>query len=198
MPWRENVAEQHIKQAQALLNVKIDGDFGPQSLAALQRVVAQLDECMAQRDTVDDEAPTARTGSQELAAVNPTGFRLGKSSKNWLIGVHADLIKVVLRAEAITTIPFAVIEGVRTLERQKELFAQGASKTMNSRHLTGHAVDIAPLIDGKVSWHWPHYRELEPVIKRAAADVRVAVDWGGDWTSFKDGPHWELRRSVYP
>jgi hypothetical protein len=192
------VAEEHIKQAQVLLGVDVDGKFGPDSLAGVQRVVAQLDECMAQRDSADEAADTVPTGSQELAAVNPTGFRLSKSSKNCLIGVHADLIKVVLRAEAITTVPFAVIEGMRTLERQRELVEKGASRTMNSRHLTGHAVDIAPLINGKVSWHWPHYRELEPIIKRAAAEMRVQVDWGGDWTSFKDGPHWELRRSVYP
>ena len=68
---------------------------------------------------------------------------------------------------------------------------------MNSRHLTGHAVDIAPYVHGEVSWHWPHYHVLAPVVKECAADLGVEIEWGGDWTRFKDGPHWQLPWSVY-
>jgi peptidoglycan L-alanyl-D-glutamate endopeptidase CwlK len=96
------------------------------------------------------------------------------------------------RAIATTDIDFTVLEGLRSLERQKKLVASGASKTMRSRHLTGHAVDIAPLVDGKVSWDWPIYHRLAPTIKKAAQDVGVKIEWGGDWRSFKDGPHWQL------
>ena len=59
-------------------------------------------------------------------------------------------------------------------------------------------MDIAPLIDGKVSWHWPHYYTLAEAVKQAAKDVGVAVEWGGDWKSFKDGPHWQLPWAKYP
>jgi len=87
---------------------------------------------------------------------------------------------------------------MRTLARQKKLVASGASKTMNSRHLTGHAVDIAPLVGGKVSWEWPLYHRLAPIVKQAALDEGVRIEWGGDWRSFKDGPHWQLPWRDYP
>lgn len=123
-----------------------------------------------------------------------------------LKGVHPDLVKVLVRAAAITDVPFKVTEGLRTVARQKQLVASGMSQTMNSRHLTGHAVDIVPVVDlnkdGKVStdemYSWPLYYKLAKVMKQAAKDVGVAVEWGGDWKSFKDGPHWQLPFSKYP
>ena len=125
-------------------------------------------------------------------------FTLSQKSKGLLKGVHPDLVKVVNRAIQITDIDFTVLEGLRTVERQKELVKKGASKTMNSRHLTGHAVDIAPVVNGQVSWDWPLYHRLAKVVKQAAKDVGVTIEWGGDWKSFKDGPHWQLPFSKYP
>jgi len=78
------------------------------------------------------------------------------------------------------------------------LFAQKATKTMNSRHLTGHAVDLAPMLGGKVSWDWPLYHRLAKTVKAAAAAEKVPITWGGDWRTFKDGPHWELPWKEYP
>jgi peptidoglycan L-alanyl-D-glutamate endopeptidase CwlK len=98
----------------------------------------------------------------------------------------------------MSDLPFMVLEGLRTPARQKQLVAKGASKTMRSRHLTGHAVDIAPLLGGKVSWDWPLYHRLAPIVKRAAAAENVPVEWGGDWRTFKDGPHWQLPWAKYP
>lgn len=125
-------------------------------------------------------------------------FHLGQRSRQRLEGVHPDLVRVVERAIATTPIDFTVLEGRRTLARQRELVAAGASRTMNSRHLTGHAVDLAPLIAGKVRWDWPLFHQLAPVIKAAAAAEGVPIRWGGDWRTFKDGPHWELPRARYP
>ena len=125
---------------------------------------------------------------------NKPKFQLGATSLARLKGVHPDLVKVVKRAIESTPIDFTVLEGLRTKERQKQLVAKGASKTMNSRHLTGDAVDIAPLVDGKVTWDWKYYNQLAPVIKQAAKELGVKVTWGGDWKSFPDGPHWELPR----
>jgi peptidoglycan L-alanyl-D-glutamate endopeptidase CwlK len=116
-----------------------------------------------------------------------------RSEKN-LTGVHEDLVKVVRRAAEITDLDFIVIEGLRTKERQAQLFEKGATRTMNSRHLTGHAIDIAPVIGSEIRWDWPLYHKLAKIIKQAAVDVGVSVKWGGDWVSFKDGPHWELPR----
>ena len=115
-----------------------------------------------------------------------------------LDGVHADLVRVVKRAAATSNIDFTVLEGLRTLERQKTLVARGASKTMKSRHLTGHAVDLAPFVDGQVVWAWPLYHKLAVIVKAAAKDENVPIEWGGDWRSFKDGPHWQLPWGTYP
>ena len=123
-----------------------------------------------------------------------------------LHGVHPDLRRVMDRALQAAPFAFVVTEGLRTLARQTELVRIGASRTLDSRHLTGHAVDLVPYVDidkdGKVEveemYAWPLYHKLAPVIKAAAANEKVAIVWGGDWRSFKDGPHWELDRRVYP
>lgn len=119
-----------------------------------------------------------------------------RSEKN-LNGVHPDLVKVVRRAAEITTVDFLVTEGLRTLERQKQLVEAGASQTMNSRHLTGHAVDLAAVIGTEVKWDWPLYYKLADAMKAAAKELGVPLVWGGDWKSFKDGPHFELDRNTY-
>lgn len=124
-------------------------------------------------------------------------YKLGTRSLARLEGLHPDLVAVVKLAIQRTPIDFTVLEGMRTVERQRKLVDTGASQTMNSRHLTGHAVDIAPLINGKVSWDWPLYHQLAPAIKRAANDLGVEIEWGGDWKSFKDGPHWQLPWNTY-
>jgi len=123
---------------------------------------------------------------------------LGQRSLSRLEGVHPDLVRVVKRAAAMSDLDFTILEGLRTTDRQRQLVKQGASKTMNSRHITGHAVDIAPLIAGKVAWDWPLYHKLAKTIKAAAVAEKVALTWGGDWRSFKDGPHWELSWKSYP
>ena len=125
----------------------------------------------------------------------PSRFRLGATSQARLKGVHADLVKVIEEAIRRTPIDFTVLEGLRTKERQKQLVAKGASKTMNSYHITGHAVDVAPLVDGKVTWDWTYYRQLAPVIKQVAKELGVNITWGGDWKSFPDGPHWQIPRA---
>lgn len=125
-------------------------------------------------------------------------YKLGTLSLSRLNGVHPDLVRVVKRAIEITDVDFTVLEGLRSLDRQKTLVASGASKTMNSRHLTGHAVDLAPVVDGKVSWDWPLYHRIAKAMKQAAKELGVPVEWGGDWKTFKDGPHWQLPWKKYP
>jgi len=113
-----------------------------------------------------------------------------------LAGVHPDLVRVISRAREAAD--FIVTEGLRTEARQRQLVAAGASQTMHSRHLTGHAVDLAALVDGAVRWDWPLYDRLALVVKRAAVEEEVAIVWGGDWPKFRDGPHFELDRRRYP
>ncbi len=135
-------------------------------------------------------------------------FVLSKKSLSKLEGVHPNLVKVVLRAIEITETDFTVTEGLRTLARQKELFAKGFSKTMNSNHLQkadgyGHAVDLYPYVKGQIVNDWnvswltkeeskKAWDDVSGSMKRAAAELGVAIQWGGDWKSIKDGPHYEL------
>ena len=125
-------------------------------------------------------------------------FILGTRSVAKLKGVHPDLIRVVARAILITPVDFVVTEGLRTLARQKELLAAGATTTLKSRHLTGHAVDLAPVVGATVRWDWPMFDMLIPAVKRAADECGVACEFGYDWTRFRDGPHVQLNWGQYP
>ncbi|MBV5311538.1 M15 family metallopeptidase [Chromatium okenii] len=124
-------------------------------------------------------------------------FHLSTRSLNNLIHVHPDLIGVVELAIQKTPVDFCVTEGLRSPERQARLVKAGASKTLKSRHLTGHAVDLAAIVDGKIRWDWPLYFKIAEAMKAAAKEENVSIVWGGDW-KMKDGPHFELSRKVYP
>lgn len=140
--------------------------------------------------------------------------------------VHAQLAIVVYLAAEKSPIKINVIEGVRSERRQAELVRTGASKTMHSRHLTGHAVDLAPMIDGHVRWDWPLFYPIAAAMRHAAIKLAVPIRWGGVWDRelsdlpdtadaiqdaqsdyvsrerlaghrvFLDGPHFEIPRSA--
>lgn len=146
-------------------------------------------------------------------------FKLSKKSLTNLVGVKEPLVKVVQRAIELTSIDFVVIEGLRTVKRQQELVNQGASQTMNSKHITGNAVDLAAWL-GTVRWELPLYFKLADAMQQAAIELDVGIKWGGAWSvpdvrlyrgtmeqahneyvalrrsegrkAFIDGPHWEL------
>ena len=119
-------------------------------------------------------------------------FSLSQRSKTRMEGVDSRLVRLVEQAIKETTVDFAVTEGLRTPERQQQLVNDGFSHTMKSKHLTGHAVDLVAIIDGKVSWEKQHYPEIAKAMKKAAADQKINIRWGGDFKSFFDGPHFEL------
>lgn len=125
-------------------------------------------------------------------------FRLSNRSLSRLDGVHTHLVEVVMEAIRRTEVDFAVLEGLRTLDRQKQLVASGASTTMNSRHLTGHAVDLGAYVDGEIRWDWPLYYKIADAMFEAAEHCGVDLVWGGHWKSFPDGPHYELNWKSYP
>jgi len=133
-------------------------------------------------------------------------FNLGPKSRLKLNGVHKDLVAVVEKAITISSKDFTVIEGLRSIERQKQLYAAGKSKTLNSRHITGHAVDLAPWptngdfdSDGILNIaDWDEYYPIADAMKEAAEDLGVSLEWGGDWKGFPDGPHFQLSHKVYP
>lgn len=151
-------------------------------------------------------------------------FKLSSRSLGRLAGVHDDLVSVVERAIQITEVDFTVLEGLRSQSRQKELFASGATTTMNSRHLTGHAVDLGAWVTGGIRWDWPLYHKIAAAMKQAADELGVAIEWGAAWSRhlsdypdadtaseeyikerqsqgrkpFLDGPHFQLPWSEYP
>lgn len=124
-------------------------------------------------------------------------YKFGAKSLEKLSTVHPDLQR--LFKEVITNSPydFSITEGVRSLERQKELYDAKKSTTMNSRHLTGKAVDIAVIVDGKITWDIRTYKAVADHIKAIAKLMQIPIVWGGDWKSFVDGPHFELDKKVY-
>jgi len=120
-------------------------------------------------------------------------YKLSNKSLSKLEGVNSSLVQVVKRAIELTTIDFGVTEGLRTVERQKELFAAGKSQTMKSKHIVGRAVDLVAMPNGRVSWEWKYYIHIATAMKEAAKELAVDIEWGGDWVSFKDGVHFQLK-----
>jgi peptidoglycan L-alanyl-D-glutamate endopeptidase CwlK len=121
-------------------------------------------------------------------------FKLSKKSLAKLDEVNPDLQKLVKNAIGLSTIDFGISEGMRTKERQQLLYNSGKSQTMNSRHLTGHAVDVYAWKDGAVSWEFEDYETINVAFSQAAKLTNIPYVWGGSWKSFKDGPHFELKR----
>ena len=152
-------------------------------------------------------------------------FSLGAKSLQELNGVHEDLVRVVKRAIELTVQDFSVHDGIRTLEEQKKLVLNGASQTLDSRHITGHAVDLVPYVNGKLRWEWDPIYRIADAVRLAAKELSIPIRWGGAWDinftdssehtselvsayvdkrksaglkAFIDGPHFELPKSKYP
>lgn len=125
-------------------------------------------------------------------------FTLSDRSLGRLKGVHPGLVEVVKRAIQLTSTDFTVVEGVRSLERQKHNVAKGVSQTMKSRHLIqddgyGHAVDLAPLAGKEIPWNdFSKFKEVSEAMKKAASELGVRITWGGDWKTLVDGPHYQI------
>ena len=126
------------------------------------------------------------------------GYAFSSRSLQRLEGVHPRLVALAREAIALSPVDFMVTEGLRSRARQAALVKAGASRTSRSRHLTGHAIDVAALVDGQVRWDWPLYPRIAAAFKAAAARQGTAIVWGGDWPTLRDGPHFELDRKAFP
>ena len=152
-------------------------------------------------------------------------FTFGANSLKELQGVHQDLVAVVNRALELTVQDFAVNDGNRTLAEQKKFVAAGTSQTLDSRHLNGKAVDLVPVINGKLKWDWIPIYKIAEAVRTAAKELNIPLRWGGAWDVaftetddnpedmveaysarrrkagkkvFLDGPHFELPKDKYP
>jgi peptidoglycan L-alanyl-D-glutamate endopeptidase CwlK len=130
-------------------------------------------------------------------------YKFSQRSERNLQGVHPRLVDVVRLALTMSGVDFTVVEGVRALAKQREYVKKGASQTMRSKHLVqadgfGHAVDLYPWVGGKAITEWgtpwpgAYWLEVSGAMKEAAKRLGVGIVWGGDWKSFRDGPHYEL------
>lgn len=141
---------------------------------------------------------TQQTDGMESGGIDKTSgnFKLSQRSLDRLKGVHPDLVKVVKRAIQISQYDFMVVEGLRSKETQAEYVKKGVSKTMNSYHLTGHAVDLAPLENGVIDWNNKkgQFDAVAKAMKQAAKELNVQIEWGGDWVRFVDKPHFQVKR----
>ena len=136
-------------------------------------------------------------------------FKLSQRSLSRLVGVNEDLVSVVKRAIEISEVDFMVVEGLRTKQRQEELYAQGRTKpgrivtwTMKSKHIDGLAVDIAPCNkDGSINWNdLKMFDKMADAMFKAAKELNISIRWGRDWDmdgirgekGETDSPHFEL------
>lgn len=183
-----------LKKLQQDLGVKADGVFGPASVRALTLAADAGRITVKAAEPVIIKTPSAEDDIPETGRAK-------------LVGVLPLLQSVIWLAAAQCDVPFTCIEGLRSAERQRQLVAAGASKTQNSRHLTGHAADLWPLdpATGKPlpagtkaaeARLWADLRVVAAVVKRVAAECNVQVEWGGDWGW--DAPHFQLSRARYP
>lgn len=118
-------------------------------------------------------------------------YKLGKRSMKNLIGVHPFLSFAAMKAIEITKQDFMVLDGVRTEEEQQKLIDRGVSKSKDSYHLYGLAMDLVAYVDGKPSWEKEYYKEIEIAMKRVITFYELPIQWGYDRWSW-DMPHWEL------
>ena len=125
--------------------------------------------------------------------------RFSNKSKEKLSECHEDLERVAFLALKYSPYDFGITEGLRTLERQKELLAEGRSTTIHSRHLpnsggVSEALDIAVYIESGLTWDIKYYRKVAQAFFKAAIELGVDIEWGGLWESFVDGPHYQLAK----
>ena len=142
----------------------------------------------------DIAAFVGMTTQQEEPKVVQSKWVLSQRSLERLKGVHPDLVKVVKRAIEISEYDFMVVEGLRTKETQAEYVKKGVSQTMNSRHIIGQAVDLAPLENGVIDWNNKkgQFDAVAKAMLQAAKELNVKITWGGNWKSLVDKPHFQI------
>lgn len=216
----------HIRQIQADLKEagfyqgEIDGIAGKLTVKAVTQAIAsgkvtpEIERAVKELHVSDPEI----VETQKTQATKDKNFVFSDTSLKRLNGVDDRLVKVVKLALQKSKQDFAVLEGVRTKERQAQLVKKGASQTMNSKHIIGHAVDLVPIVNGEVSWDWKYYYPIAEAMREAAKELGINIRWGGAWQTlnsstlpttklvenyvatkrkqgkkaFTDGPHFEL------
>lgn len=121
-------------------------------------------------------------------------WKFGKKSLERLSGIKEPLQNLAKSSIVGSPYDFSITCGLRTIEEQKVLVATGKSTTMKSKHITGDAFDIAVFVDGKLTWELKYYKQVATHIKKVAKQLGINITWGGEWSSFIDGPHFQLEK----
>lgn len=170
-----------VKKIQAELNAKgydtggVDGIAGFKTLRSARKAIGLSELSREEYDKL------LMIAGSDPRLVNISPFSLSEGSIAKLKGVDERLQEVVQTAVVVSSVPFVVIEGVRTKARQAQLVKSQASQTLNSKHIYGKAVDLAPLVQGKVSWDWNYFYPIAEAMAYASKACRVAIRWGGAW-----------------
>ena len=110
--------------------------------------------------------------------------------------VRAKAKEFIIRAERELGIKLRVVSALRTWAEQDKLYAQGRTSPGNivtkakggqSLHNFGLAIDVVEIKNGKAIWNNPNWNRVADLGKE------IGFKWGGDWKSFKDKPHFEIR-----
>lgn len=211
----------HLVAAGVISPVSIQNTQVTQQVDALQNAARQgtpfvepcFEPALAKPATTAKSTPPARSPDVANPAPRPSGVRaaptsahaaaqyqLGATSKQRLANVDKGLADVVRRAIEISKVDFTVVEGLRTQERQNQLYAQGrtapgpvVTQTLKSKHIEGKAVDLAPLRGGAIDWNdTAGFKAIADAMFAAAEELGVSIDWGGSWKGFVDSPHFEV------
>lgn len=142
----------------------------------------------SQPEKVEESKATVASPAQKKEA---KVFTFSKRSTNNLASVHPLIRKVFNEVIKRSSIDFIVIEGVRTAERQKQLVAEGKSWTNNSYHLYGLAIDLVPLINGKISWNLKDFSPIITLVEEVAKEMDIDIRSGHTMWG-KDAPHFQL------
>ena len=179
------------------MNSKIIFDYIRPKLGSTQKQYDALLRMLNNGTKIEDISEFVGMSIEQVEKpIIQSKWQLSQRSIDRLKGVNSTLVNVVKRAIEISQYDFMVIEGLRTLETQKKYVAEGKSKTLNSYHLTGHAVDLAPLENGAIDWNNKkgQFDAVAKAMKQAAKELNVDIEWGGDWKSFVDKPHFQIKR----
>ena len=119
-------------------------------------------------------------------------YLLNQRSLQNLQGVHPSLVKLMKTAILSSPFPFMITEGLRSIERQKQLFQEGKTKTLDSYHLKGRAVDIAVIVENHITWNYSFYEKVAKHILKIAHRKHLKITWGGTWNTLVDAVHFQL------
>lgn len=131
----------------------------------------------------EQDGEWAKAIQDKVASAAKSGFVFGKSSLKELEGVKTELVLLARRALELSTQDFCVYDGLRTVKEQERHVKNGTSKTMNSKHLKGLAVDLVPWIKGKPTWDWDAIYPIACAVDEAAREMGIEhkIRWGGAW-----------------